>query len=111
MPDERETTLAPCPRCGLVHSPFVVCHEEEHQRVPQTTIHRLPDPATGAQPVLRPCGYPSDFGLANAITSLVRDYGRIGAINRLIEEAERLESGGDHMVAAMRRRRIESDRA
>lgn len=77
----------------------------------KTTIHRLPEPATGARPIPRPFGYPSDFGLANTISSLVRDYGRVGAVNRLIEEAERLEAGIHPLLSAIRRRRIESDRA
>jgi hypothetical protein len=41
--------------------------------------------------------YPSDYGLANQISALIRDYGKTGAINRLIEEAERLRDGKNHM--------------
>jgi hypothetical protein len=79
--------------------------------LPRTTIHRIPTSATGARPIPRPFGYPSDFGLGNAIAALVRDYGPVGAINRLIEEAERLEAGLDPVRSAVRRRRIESDQA
>lgn len=51
--------------------------------------------------------YPSDFGLANAVTGLIRDYGRDGAINRLVEMAERLAAGEDQYAWVFRRRRVD----
>lgn len=61
-------------------------------------------PDEQAKPLPSKYGYPSDFGLANAITSLIRDYGPVMAVNRLIEEAENLRDGKDHMVAVYRTR-------
>jgi hypothetical protein len=52
--------------------------------------------------VPRKYGFPSDFGLANAIEALIRDYGKPMAINRLIEEAERLRDGKNHFDAVHR---------
>ena len=37
------------------------------------------------RPIPRPIAFPSDYGLALATVALIRDYGRHGAINRLIE--------------------------
>lgn len=51
--------------------------------------------------------YPSDHGLALTVSALIRDYGRYGAINRLIEAAEMVERDEDMIAAAMRCRRVD----
>ena len=55
----------------------------------------------------RPLAYPSDYGLANAAHQLLAEYGKDGAINRLIEMAERLRAGQDPLAWALRRQRVE----
>lgn len=67
----------------------------------------MPDNAPrlfGHRPIPRAFAYPSDYELARAARSLMRDYGMHGAINRLIEMAERLEREEDpHVVLLCRR--------
>lgn len=71
-------------------------------------VEKFPD--TGARLALpRPFAYPSDYGLATATSNLLRDYGRVGAVNRLIEMAQRIEAGGDPLRWALMRRRVEPD--
>lgn len=54
-------------------------------------VSKIVDLKGGHQPILKRIAYPSDYGLANAAYSLLRDYGKDGAINRLIEMAERID--------------------
>jgi hypothetical protein len=72
----------------------------------QTTVVRLPDDEARPRPMPRPFAYPSRFGLGVAVSRLVFEYGRIGAVNTLIEMAEMVERGEDYMTDTVRRRRI-----
>jgi hypothetical protein len=58
------------------------------------------------RPIPRPFAYPSRYGLANSVSQLVHEYGRMGAINVLIEMAEMLEREEDYLTDTVRRRRI-----
>jgi hypothetical protein len=49
----------------------------------------------GHRPIPRRLAYPSEYGLANAASQLIRDYGKDGAINKLIEMAGRIERDED----------------
>lgn len=51
-------------------------------RLPQIT-HR---------PIPKKIGYPSAFGLSATAANLIRDYGKHGAINMLIEMAEYIDA-------------------
>lgn len=72
-----------------------------------SNIERLDIVAHKPIPTKLAVAYPSDYGLANAISSLIRDYGRQGAVNRLIEAAERVSKEEDHMAWPLSRRRVE----
>jgi hypothetical protein len=66
-------------------------------------------PNPGAKTIPRAIAYPSDYGLALATQSLLRDYGPDGAINRLIEMAERIRKDDDPLNWCMSRRRVEPE--
>lgn len=51
--------------------------------------------------------YPSDYGLTLAAVSLIHEYGRDGAVNRLIEMAEHIASGFAPADIMLGRRRVE----
>jgi hypothetical protein len=65
---------------------------------PETRRHR---------PIPRAIAYPADYGLANVANDLIWQYGLDGAINRLIEMAERLSAGDSPGNWVMRRRRVD----
>ena len=69
-------------------------------------VHHLINDNAKSRPIPRPYAYPSRFGLANAVSQLVFEYGRIDAINILIEMAELLEREEDPLADAVRRRRL-----
>ena len=70
-------------------------------------IVRLPHAKHGAHSIPMPIRYPSDYALAGAVSALLRDYGRIGTINRLVEAARNIESRADPMVIIRATRRVE----
>ena len=57
--------------------------------------------------VPKPIAYPADYGLALAAGDLLFQYGRDGAVNRLIEMAERLAAGEDATAWVFRCRRVD----
>ncbi len=73
---------------------------------PETTVVRLPEDEARSRPIPRPFAYPSRYGLSNAVYQLVFEYGRIGAINILIEMAEMVEREEDFTADTVRRRRV-----
>ena len=50
---------------------------------------------------------PSDYGLVLSVEALKRDWGKVGAINRLIEVIKRLEEDDDLAKWALSHRRVE----
>jgi hypothetical protein len=62
---------------------------------------------TGHKPIPPAIAYPADYGLASATDALVWQYGKDGAINRLIEMAERLEAGEKPGDWVFRRKRVD----
>lgn len=78
---------------------------------PQPTIKRFPEPDDPNQRRHRSIppaiAYPADYGLANAASNLIWQYGLDGAVNRLIEMAERISSGEDCDAWVLRRRRVD----
>jgi hypothetical protein len=73
--------------------------------VADAEIRRLHD--TDHQPIPRAIAYPADYGLATATTQLVSQYGTDGAVNRLIEMAERIAAGENPLDWCLRRRRVD----
>lgn len=72
------------------------------------TIKPLPESSQSRhQPIPPAIAYPADYGLANCVSDLIWQYGRDGAINRLIEMAERLSAGEEPGDWVMRRRRVD----
>jgi hypothetical protein len=67
------------------------------KHLPKSAFHRVP-PAIA---------YPADYGLAGVAAALINQYGRDGAINRLIEMAERLIAGEDTHCWVLKRRRVD----
>jgi hypothetical protein len=63
-----------------------------------------------AHPIPRPFAYPSAYGLATTVTDLVRDYGKMGAINMLIQAAQDVEADVDVLRKTLAHRRIERSR-
>ncbi len=63
--------------------------------------------ASGHKPIPPAIAYPADYGLACATAALVWQYGKDGAINRLIEMAERLEAGEKPGDWVLRRNRVD----
>jgi hypothetical protein len=63
-----------------------------------------------ARQIPAPIAYPSDYGLALAVSALLRDYDMDGAVNRLIEMAERISNGDDPYSWVLARQRVERDR-
>lgn len=59
------------------------------------------------RPIPQAIAFPSDYALALATTALLTDYDRHGAINRLIEMAERLDAGESPLDWCLARRRVE----
>ncbi len=59
------------------------------------------------RPVPPGIAYPADYGLANVTYDLIWQYGRDGAINRLIEMAERIAGGEKPGDWVMKRRRVD----
>jgi hypothetical protein len=76
----------------------------------QRTVTPLINENARHAPIPRPFAYPSRYGLANAVTALVGDYGRIGAINVLVEMAEMLDREEDPLFDTLRRRRLLPER-
>lgn len=72
-----------------------------------TQIHRLNPPGARSRPMPRKIMHPSAYGLANAVTSLIRDYGKHGAVNMLIDFAEMVRNDQDCMKHVMRGVRVE----
>lgn len=68
-------------------------------------IHPLGD--IGHKSIPPAIAYPADYGLACAADALMWQYGKDGAINRLIEMAERLEAGEKPGDWVFRRRRVD----
>lgn len=93
---------------------IVLCRRPECQTTagcvcdrPKAQVIAHPLPAAKAIPAA--IAYPSDYGLATATGSLLRDYGPDGTINRLIEMAERIRAGDDPLNWCLRRRRVEPE--
>ena len=59
------------------------------------------------QPIPPAIAYPADYGLARATYDLIWQYGKDGAINRLIEMAERIAAGEKPDDWVLRRRRVD----
>ena len=59
------------------------------------------------RPIPPPIAYPADYGLANVTCDLIWQYGRDGAINRLIEMAERIAAGEKPGDWVLKRRRVD----
>jgi hypothetical protein len=73
----------------------------------QTTIERLPGDDPRHRPIPPPIAYPADYGLANVTDALIYQYGRDGAVNRLVEMAERISNGERPGDWVFRRRRVD----
>lgn len=75
----------------------------------QTTIERLPNnhDTLRHRPIPPAIAYPADYGLANVTGALIWQYGKDGAINRLIEMAERISNGESPGDWVLRRRRVD----
>ena len=75
----------------------------------KTTVEYLPeDPDTRRhRPIPPAIAYPADYGLANVTDDLIWQYGADGAVNRLIEMAERISAGESPHGWVMRRRRVD----
>lgn len=75
----------------------------------KTTIEQLADidGATRHRPIPPAIAYPADYGLANVTRDLIWQYGRDGAVNRLIEMAERVSGGDDPGDWLRGRRRVD----
>lgn len=67
-------------------------------------IHVL---SLGHKPTPKPIAYPADYGLASATHQLIFQYGKDGAVNRLVEMAERIAAGEGEFDWVMRRRRVD----
>ncbi len=63
------------------------------------------------RPIPPAIAYPADYGLANATAALIWQYGLDGAVNRLIEMAERITAGKDPHDWVLRRRRVDPTEA
>lgn len=79
---------------------------QDEKLKPYTTVVPLENDAARARPIPRKFAYPSRFGLANAVSHLTLEYGRIGAINILIEMAEMLEQEKDYLTDTISRRLV-----
>ena len=66
----------------------------------------MPD-ISGHRPIPPAIAYPADYGLANVTSDLIWQYGRDGAINRLIEMAERIAAGEKPGTWVLHRRRVD----
>ena len=73
---------------------------------PPATIVRLPDDEAKSRPIPRPFAYPSRYGLAVAVYQLMHEYGRIGAVNVLLEAAQMIERGEDFLTDTLAHRRV-----
>lgn len=90
-----------CGRSECQSSAGCQCHLPKQS----ASIFTMPD--QGHSRIPPAIGYPADYGLANTANALITQYGKDGAVNRLIEMAERIDAGEDTHSWVMRRRRVD----
>lgn len=75
----------------------------------EPTVEHLPGDHMSRRhrPIPPAIAYPADYGLANVADDLIWQYGVDGAVNRLIEMAERISEGEKPHDWVMRRRRVD----
>jgi hypothetical protein len=73
----------------------------------EAALERFDKDVPQHRPIPPAIAYPADYGLANTTADLIWQYGLDGAINRLIEMAERITAGEKPVDWVMRRRRVD----